>query len=121
MTGHASNPSTAAPCAHGGTQAEPREADAVVSVEHAANLLEEAATVLRAVAEIQLATPQNDALMERMPTPRYLTARDIADMLRVDAKTVRRWRTNGLLPDPIVIGGVIRWRADEIDSWLGAR
>jgi excisionase family DNA binding protein len=48
-----------------------------------------------------------------------LSAKALADLLDVDAKTVRRWREEGRLPEPIQIGGVIRWRAEDIDDWLG--
>ena len=50
--------------------------------------------------------------------PEMLTVHDFAALLRVEPKTVRRWRQEGLLPEALVIGGVIRWRRDAVEGWL---
>ena len=44
-----------------------------------------------------------------------LTEREVAGVLRVSGRTVRRWATSGILP-VIQIGGVRRYRADYIDA-----
>lgn len=55
------------------------------------------------------------------PTARLLSAKDIADLVGVDAKTVRRWRSEATIPPAIEIGGVVRWRMTVIQEWLAAR
>jgi len=51
---------------------------------------------------------------------RYLRARDVAELLQIDVRTVRRWREQGLLPEPIAIAGVVRWDRRVVDEWLAA-
>lgn len=46
-----------------------------------------------------------------------LTQREVATQMRVTPRTVRRWGRAGLL-QPIRIGGVTRYRADEISALL---
>ena len=50
-----------------------------------------------------------------------LSAKDIADRIGCDAKTIRRWRREGSLPNAIVIGGIVRWEAGDIEDWLQRR
>jgi len=47
-----------------------------------------------------------------------LTVRDIAKRLSVCAKTVRRWREDGKLPPALQIGGIIRWRESDFNTWI---
>ncbi len=50
---------------------------------------------------------------------RLLTARDVADVLGVDVRTVRRWREAGKLPAPLTLGdSVLRWHPEDVDAWL---
>ena len=49
---------------------------------------------------------------------RLLSVQDLADRLAVDARTVRRWRRDRVLPEALEIAGVIRWRPETIDAWL---
>jgi len=77
------------------------------------------AEVYRELAETELAVSPDQCVMETMSERHnLLTVSDLADTLRVDPKTVRRWRTDGLLPVAFEIGGVIRWRAEDVDAWL---
>ena len=46
------------------------------------------------------------------------TTDDIARRTHCDARTVRRWHDDGKLPPAIVIGGLVRWNADDIEAWL---
>lgn len=50
--------------------------------------------------------------------PVMLSARQVATMTSCSVRTVYRLRDAGQLPPPIAIGGMIRWRAAEIDQWL---
>ncbi len=56
-----------------------------------------------------------------VPTSRLLTARDVAQRLVCDERTVRRLSREGKLPRPIKVGRRLRWRAAEIDEWLERR
>lgn len=72
-----------------------------------------------------LADVRDPRLMDVVPTatpgPDLLTVADLAERLRVSEKTVRTWRSEGVLPAPIEIGGVIRWRAAEFEEWLAGQ
>jgi excisionase family DNA binding protein len=52
---------------------------------------------------------------------RLLTAREVADLLGVSAETVLRWTRAGKLPSIKLPGGAIRFREEEIESWIGQR
>ena len=47
-----------------------------------------------------------------------LTPKTLAELLKVSARTVRRMRSDGLLPEPIQFGTCERWRRSDIDRWL---
>jgi excisionase family DNA binding protein len=47
-------------------------------------------------------------------------ANQLADMLGLSVRTVRRLDSSGKLPKPIRIGGAVRWRVAEIEAWLAA-
>lgn len=49
---------------------------------------------------------------------RFLTVADVAALLAVDAKTVRRWRDEGRTPPAVSVGGVVRWRPEVVEEWL---
>ena len=77
------------------------------------------------LAQVELAVGEETRLMVRMPeafkTCQLLTVNGLAELLQVDAKTVRAWRERGQLPPAVKIGGVIRWDADDIDHWLAEK
>lgn len=47
-----------------------------------------------------------------------LTPGEVARVLGVSVRTVRRLRDRGKLPGAIVIGRQLRWRAASIETWL---
>ncbi len=49
-----------------------------------------------------------------------LSAEELGERLGFSARTIWRLRSAGKLPQPVKIGGSIRWRADEIDAWVRA-
>ena len=55
------------------------------------------------------------------PRDALLTAKDLAGLLNVDIRTLRRLRHLGDVPKPITVGGVLRWRPDDVDAWLARR
>ncbi len=78
---------------------------------------------LAADPDIQLAGSPRSRLMVDVdaatePSAPLLAVAGLARLLDVTEKTVRRWRDEGRLPEAIVVGGVVRWRADDIDRWL---
>jgi predicted DNA-binding transcriptional regulator AlpA len=53
--------------------------------------------------------------------PMLLSARDLAAMLGVGLRTLRAMDTGGRIPAPLRLSpGCVRWRLDEIRSWLRA-
>jgi len=50
--------------------------------------------------------------------PALMTARELAAQLRIDTRTLRRWRAAGLVPEPLVFGRSVRWRRTEIEKWI---
>jgi excisionase family DNA binding protein len=46
------------------------------------------------------------------------TVDDLARLMQVGPKTIRRWRSEGRLPAGIVLGGVVRWHADDVRRWI---
>ena len=49
-----------------------------------------------------------------------LDVKQVADLLHCSARTVQRHVGDGLIPPPVRIGRLVRWRAAEIDNWLDA-
>ena len=50
---------------------------------------------------------------------RYLTIFEVAKMLSVSTMTIRRWWTNGKMPEPVRPGGTsIRWDEAVLEKWL---
>ena len=128
VDGAAQSPTAAPTPPHGapGAMLPVRSAlDAQVKLARLATLLGEAAGILHELSEVQLAVHAERALMcdvEKPVTPaRLLSVRDVAERLNLSEKTVRRLRRRGVLPAGIEIAGVLRWRPDEIDAWIGGQ
>ncbi len=49
-----------------------------------------------------------------------MTTEELADELRVDARTIRRWDSAGKIPKPIRLGSAKRWSRDVVERWLKA-
>jgi predicted DNA-binding transcriptional regulator AlpA len=45
------------------------------------------------------------------------TAKDLAARYRVSLRTIGYWIAKGILPEPMRIGGVVRWLEDDIKAW----
>ena len=51
-----------------------------------------------------------------------LTRVEIQKKLRVSRSTLLRWIEIGAFPKPLAIGPrTLRWRAEEVESWLDSR
>lgn len=54
-----------------------------------------------------------------MPQPDdLLTTVELAKALRVNERTVRKWRNEGQGPPVLWAGGVARYRWSEVEAWL---
>jgi len=49
-----------------------------------------------------------------------LSAAQLAKELSISTRTISRLASSGKLPKPIAIGRSVRWRRDDIVSWLAA-
>lgn len=47
-----------------------------------------------------------------------ITAEQLAGTLQVSKRTLWRMRSAGQLPRPLRIGGVVRWRREEVAGWI---
>ncbi len=55
------------------------------------------------------------------PLPRQLlTAKHLGQMLSLSQRQVHRLNACGKIPNPIRIGGAVRWCSEEISEWLSA-
>ncbi len=64
------------------------------------------------------------ALGESQPTeagdPCLIAAADLARLLDISTRALWRLRSAGRLPQPIRLGGAVRWRLAEIKQWIAA-
>jgi predicted DNA-binding transcriptional regulator AlpA len=51
-------------------------------------------------------------------TPLLITASKLAALLEVSTRTLWRLRSAGRLPEPVRLGGAVRWRRDDILKWI---
>lgn len=47
-----------------------------------------------------------------------LTVDDVAALLAVSTRTIRRMADSGQMPRAVKLSSLIRWRRSEIDAWL---
>jgi prophage regulatory protein len=50
--------------------------------------------------------------------PLLITAAQLAQRLQVSTRTLWRMRSAGRLPGPVRVGGIVRWRLEEIQKWI---
>lgn len=50
--------------------------------------------------------------------PLLITATEFANMMRISLRSLWRMRNAGLLPQPIRLGGTVRWRLAEVREWI---
>ena len=51
-------------------------------------------------------------------TSRMLTIRDVTRKLKCSARTVYRLRNRGQMPQPIMLGKLVRWKIETIERWI---
>lgn len=54
------------------------------------------------------------------PTHRLISVQEVATILNVSPRTVWRLLSAGRIVEPIRLGAVVRWRADEVHRWIDA-
>jgi prophage regulatory protein len=52
--------------------------------------------------------------------PYLITPKELAIRLNVSKRTLWRLRSDGRVPPPLRLGGVVRWRLDEVQNWIAA-
>lgn len=52
--------------------------------------------------------------------PSLLTIDQVANLLQVSTRSVRRMRATGAIPAPILIGKSVRWRSEDFRTWIEA-
>lgn len=50
--------------------------------------------------------------------PALLTRKDLARLFQVSLRTISRWQTSSAIPDPVRIGGSLRWRREDVTDWI---
>ncbi len=50
--------------------------------------------------------------------PDLLTAREVAQILRISERSVWRLSSEKKLPSPLHVGGAARWTKTDIESWF---
>ena len=107
---------------------------ATPSLQRLADIFAEASEILGELAsnqDIQLEQPRIEGLMNpvhsapEQPSPGttldLLSIADMAGIMGVGDRTIRRWRSEGKLPPAIEIGGLLRWRREVVEAWIAAR
>ena len=51
----------------------------------------------------------------------YLTEAEVAELLKVSAGTLRRWRREGIGPPSLRLGRGVRYLRREVDRWAEAQ
>jgi excisionase family DNA binding protein len=64
------------------------------------------------------AAPPPSPLPPHLAGQAFLSNRQVAALLGVCGKTLRKWVANGQFPRPIVVGAVYRWRAETVVQFL---
>jgi len=50
--------------------------------------------------------------------PLLITAEEFADLMQVSVRSIWRLRSAREIPEPLRIGGNIRWRREEVRQWI---
>ncbi|MCA9028777.1 MAG: helix-turn-helix domain-containing protein [Planctomycetaceae bacterium] len=50
--------------------------------------------------------------------PSLLSVKDFAKLMQVSTRTIWRLLSSRKLPQPIRVGGSVRWRRDDVEAWL---
>jgi prophage regulatory protein len=56
--------------------------------------------------------------LTHLEEPLFITAAEFADLLQVSPRTIWRLRSARQVPPPIRLGGIVRWRLEEVRAWI---
>jgi excisionase family DNA binding protein len=75
------------------------------------------------VDQVRRREPSSSSMNGELDFPALLTSTEVARLLRVNERTLRRLRTedSDSFPKPLQLGRVIRWRADDVKAWMEGR
>ena len=65
--------------------------------------------------------PETRQVCDTVNRDRFLTVDDVAKLVRTGTRTIRRWRREGKLPPALHFGGLVRWRAEDVERWIEER
>ncbi len=51
---------------------------------------------------------------------RLIDVKEVARMLQVAVRTVWRLRSSHKIPEPVPVGGSVRWRYQELVEWINS-
>lgn len=63
-------------------------------------------------------SPTADQGRSTTADPVLLNVDDVAALLSVSPRTVRRMADNGAMPRSLRLGSLIRWRRSDVDRWI---
>lgn len=64
-------------------------------------------------------TPLEHILTDEAPSePLFVTATELAQLLRISTRTLWRLLSARKIPEPIRLGGAVRWRLELIQDWI---
>jgi prophage regulatory protein len=52
--------------------------------------------------------------------PLLATASQVAELMQISTRTLWRLLSGGKVPEPLRIGGAVRWRLDVVKAWIEA-
>ncbi|MBX9653850.1 excisionase family DNA-binding protein [bacterium] len=58
------------------------------------------------------------ASMGTSDEPLLITAKEFAQKLNVSLRQIWRMLSEGRIPQPVRLGGTVRWRLAEVKSWI---
>lgn len=65
--------------------------------------------------------PSTQAADTSPPEGRLWSIEDLSDHLGVPVETIYVWRHRGIAPPALKVGRYLRWRPEDVDTWLEAR
>ncbi len=52
------------------------------------------------------------------PEPLLITAEEFAELMQISVRTLWRLRSAGQVPEPVRIGGTVRWNRERVLDWI---
>jgi len=65
--------------------------------------------------------PRKPAVHDVVTLDELMTANDVADVLGLSTGTLANWRSLGIGPTYVKLGGRVRYRASGVNSWVASQ